>query len=310
VALAAVAGFFFSGSAAAQGTVILSGASGNSCSYTSMSVQPNGSVSVNCNAGTTPPVDPLLPGSFSLSGPSALSVNAVGTFSVIRSGGTAGDANLGWAASGGCLPAGGVVTFPNGNTNAQTITVTAPAAAGQCVIAIGGPSVGTLGTPPMLNVAIQSGPLPGDPGCTATPPPPDVLDFDLKLSGADVQRMSSGRIASAVLPVVGRASGQVVLGETTTSPRSAVVEISINKCRGVIDTTVAACYLRTDNPTFATLTWLETPKWGASTDGIAAAYGLCKAYTDQKWYVNMRYTYQTCNYGTCGFVSQWNYGPY
>jgi hypothetical protein len=162
-----------------------------------------------------------------------------------------------------------------------------------------------------MSITVTAGAAPA-PGCTA--PPSDVLDFELKLSGADVQRMASGRIASAKLPpVVSRASGQVVLGETTTSPRAAVVEISIGKCRGVIDSSPAAgaCYLKTDNPTFTTLTWLEYAKWGASTDSVAAAYSICKAYTaDGTFYVNMRYTYSLCNYGTCGFVSQWNYGAW
>jgi hypothetical protein len=271
-----------------------------------MSIQPNGSVSVSCT-GTPGNTDP---GVFTLSGPASLGVGQSGTLVVTRSSGNYGDASINWAASGGCSPAGGSVSFPNGGTTSATISVTAPATPSTCIFNIGGQTVGTLGQPAAIAVTVVTAvqPQPTDPNCPV--PPNDVVDFDLKLSGADVQRMSSGRIASAVLPAVGRASGQVVLGETTTSPRSAVVEISINKCRGVIDTTVAACYLRTDNPTFATLTWLETPKWGASTDGIAAAYGLCQAYTDKKWYVNMRYTYQSCNYGTCGFVSQWNYGPY
>jgi hypothetical protein len=53
--------------------------------------------------------------------------------------------------------------------------------------------------------------------------------------------------------------------------------------------------------------------WGDSTDTIAAAYNLCKAYTTNgPYYANMRYTYAPtdCAYGTCGFVTQWNYGTF
>jgi hypothetical protein len=221
-----------------------------------------------------------------------------------------------YSISGGCSPASGVFWIGQVRPS-EGFQIMAPSTAGTCTVTILSPTVGTIGSPGSVTIPVTTSATttpPVQPGCPT--PPNDVLDFELKLSGADVQRMASGRIASAKLPpVVSRASGQVVLGETTTSPRAAIVEISISKCRGVIDTSPpagnTACYLRTDNPTFTTLSWLEQPKWGASTDSVAAAYSICKAYTtDGTFYVNMRYTYSVCNYGTCGFVSQWNYGAW
>jgi hypothetical protein len=298
--------------------VTLTGATGNTCSYSSMAIQPNGSVSVTCQGGSTtpppPPPPPVAgPGVFDISGPSSMVVGTTANFTVTRSNGNTGDAGLGWAVTTGCSPSGGVVNFTNGGPTTATITITAPATPGSCTVYIGGPSIGALGTTAAALVTINTGggstpQQPQDPTCPAVPA--DVQDFDLKLSGADVQRMPSGRIASAVLPVTGHASGQVVIGETTTSPRAATVEISINRCHGVIDTGAGGCYLRTDNPSFATLTWIEQAKWGTGTDDVIRSYGLCKAFPDQKMYVNMRYSYSQCNYGTCGFVSQWNYGPY
>jgi hypothetical protein len=150
-------------------------------------------------------------------------------------------------------------------------------------------------------------------GCPA--PPSDMQLFALTLSGADRVNMPSGRIGSMVLPVMETrgGSGRLILAETTLSPRAGTVEISIGKCPGVIDTTAGACYLSSTNITFMKMDWLEVPIWGANTDTIAAAYGLCKAYaSDGAHYVNMRYSYAPadCTYGTCGFVGQWNYGPY
>jgi hypothetical protein len=133
--------------------------------------------------------------------------------------------------------------------------------------------------------------------------------------------MPSGTIGAARLPVLPdwAASGQVIVAETTSSPRAAVIEVSITKCRGVIDTTGGACYLRSTNGSLTNATWLQrTPSYGSWTDSnaatLAAQSGLCMAYASTgSFYVNMRYTYdggQNCTLGVCGFVSQWNYGSW
>lgn len=313
VALATVAGFF-ANEVSAQAVTLSTGAS---CTYSSMSVQPNGSVSVTCSGSPPPPpppnpIDSTQTGYFGIGGPASMPTGTSSKFNVTRNAGTAGDAIITYVVTGGCTASGAPLSFPNGGTTSQMITVTAPGTVGSCTVSLNPPAGnGQLGTPSSMSVTITQGTGTQQAGCPAAPN--NVLDFELKLSGADVQRMESGRIASAVLPIIGiRASGQVVLGEATTSPRgAAVVEISISRCRGEINTNGGSCYLRTDNPTFTTMTWLENAKWGASTDGIAATYNLCKAYTtDGTFYVNMRYTYSQCNYGTCGFVSQWNYGAW
>lgn len=319
VAFAAVAGFMVAGHAAAQ-SITLTGATTNTCAFSTMNVQPNGNISVACTNAPPPPPPTPGPGTFSLSGPSALAFSASATYTVTRSGGNTGNSTISYSMQGGCTISTSSLFFPDQGLTSNTFTVTAPASTATCVVAMYPPAgAGSLGSPTRIDIAVSSAPPPPPPpppGCAA--PPPDVLDFDLKLSGADRLIMASGRIASAILPGVKTNggvsnSGQIVFGESTISPRAATVEISVTKCRGVIDTNAGFCYLRSPNPTFLKREWIETPIWGASTDSVAQAYELCKAYlTDGPFYVNVRYTYSPgdCQYGNCGFVEQWNYATY
>jgi hypothetical protein len=153
------------------------------------------------------------------------------------------------------------------------------------------------------------------------PPPPapgPYTPIELKHSGADILRMHSGQIASAVLPSINRAdtnSGQVIFGESTVAPRNAIIEIAISRTQGLIDPNSGDFYSRTENASFMKKEWLERPvtSWGARNDEIAAVYHLAKAYLDQgPWYVNVRYTYAPgdCQFAPCGFVNQWNYGGF
>lgn len=81
----------------------------------------------------------------------------------------------------------------------------------------------------------------------------------------------------------------------------------------MIDVSDKACYLKSSNPSFVKLDWIEEPIWGSRTDAIAAAYALCRAYASAgPHYVNVRYTYAAsdCRLGQCGFVNQWNFGGF
>src|SRR5688572_26558959 len=67
--------------AAAQGTATLVGASGTTCTYSQMTVQPNGNISISCNTNPTA-------ASFSFTGATTLAAGASGTYAITRSGGS------------------------------------------------------------------------------------------------------------------------------------------------------------------------------------------------------------------------------
>jgi hypothetical protein len=322
VALAAAASLAISLTVSAQSGNLLKRSTGETiCTYSQVNVTPLGGVTVTCD-GTTPVVQP---GSFTLSGPPAnLALASEGTMTITRSGGASGAATVSFTTSGGCGPLTGTVSFLDGATTGS-YPIRTPGFDTVCTSSIVSPSIGTLGAPSTVNVGVGAGIIPvvvvpvTQPGCPT--PPSDTLDFDLKLSGADRLIMASGRIASAVLPGVKANggtldSGKIIFGESTIAPRGGAVEISVTKCRGVIDPNPAngaACYLRSTNIAFTKMEWIERPIWGASTDGVVVSYNLCKAYlTDGRFYVNVRYSYSPsqCDWGNCGFVNQWNYATF
>lgn len=318
VALATVAGFAVSLPVLAQNNLLKKSSGETICTYTQMAVTPSGGIVVTCD-GVPPVEQPVNTGGvFTISGPSSLQVSTSAQVTINRTSGTVGDTALEYTVTGGCTASALAVGFPNGHP-ANGFQLTAPSTSGgSCVITLGNPDrVGVLGSPSILTVLISAVPVVQPPTNGCPTPPSDTLDYSVKLSGADILRMSSGRIASSVLPGVKdnggtTNSGQIVFGESTVAPRSATVEISINKCRGVIDQNAGFCYSSVSSASFMKISWIEKPVWGASTDSIANAYKLCRAYqTDGPYYINVRYTFGQggCLWGegTCGFVNQWNY---
>ena len=130
-----LSGFALAMPTAAQ-TVTLSGATGPSCTYTNMTVSPNGAVLVTCqNTNQQQAV-------FSLSGSGSMLVGATQTITVGRSGGPAEELSVAYLVTGaGCTTASpsGNLTFAQ-NGPAQNIVVTAAAAPGACTVAITPPS--------------------------------------------------------------------------------------------------------------------------------------------------------------------------
>lgn len=325
VALAAAAGLAVSLPVLAQSNALKKSTGETICTYSQLAVTPTGGIMVTCDSTTTspPPVVTNPPeGTFTISGPSSLGPNSAANFTLTRNNGSSGQAFLPWTVTGGCAPASGSMQFNSGGSIAGNISISTPSTNATCVVALGTPSIGVLGSPSSITVSVGGGststtlpPPTTQPGCPT--PPSDVLDFELKLSGADILRMGSGRIAAAVLPKISdtrsSGSGKVIFGESTIAPRAATVEVSITKCRGVIDTNGGTCYLRSTSVSFMKQEWIERALWGDSTDAVVASYGVCKAYqTDGTFYVNVRYTYspENCQWGECGLVNQWNYGSF
>jgi hypothetical protein len=241
---------------------------------------------------------------------------------ITRNLGNTGDATVYYSIAGGCSPANGEATFLNAGPQSKTFSMTAMSAAGTCTVTLTANSgAGAIGSPAALPVSISAAtsPLPSPPTGAGCPTPPnDVLDFDLKLSGADRLMMGSGRIAAAVLPIISATrnsfSGQIIFSEGTTTPRSGVIEISVNKCRGVIDQNGGLCYTSVANFSFMKLEWVEKAIWGARQQQLSDIYKTCNAFIENgPFYVNVRYTYSAadCTYGgPCGYTNQWNYAGY
>lgn len=128
-------------------------------------------------------------------------------------------------------------------------------------------------------------------------------------------RAYSGQITCMRLPATGIASGVVVLTETpaANSPSQGVVEISIGKTPGVIDTDYTNfCNFRAINGLNASVEWLAKPHKTINGDN-AKTYGLCWAGDPGvQYFVNLRWTYTETPYGPPpgGYSVQYNRGGY
>lgn len=322
VALAAVAGFFISTGTQAA-TVTLSGATGNSCTYSTMAVQPDGSFSVQCLASTTP-----TPGALSLSQPPASVVpGATVALSAFRSG-TSGAVSGTFTVSGaGCTNTSGTVSWADADANAKPISVAA-LVSGSCTIALSAPTGGaTLGTPSSVSFTVVQAtpsPTPGPTPSASCPAgysvPANLLEASLGGPGnVLLQMQGSNQVVSIPLPDAqpGYATGQIAFGESAGgayTPQPVTINITISKCKGYIDTdTSNRCNLVNTNGNYNAITWFAQP-YSIITDAASANdRGYCWApKSDGPWYVNARWTYSSCAFGAaaCGFAIQQNYGPY
>jgi hypothetical protein len=173
--------------------------------------------------------------------------------------------------------------------------------------------VGALGSPASVNVTVTTGVTQQPGGC---PTINDVQDSVLIFSGLNMLRMTSGSVSALPLPNVspGRNSGSVLLGETTISPDPVTIEMTISKCKGQIDATSSApiapgCYVRSQQRNFNKIDWIAKPMSNI-TQETADRRGWCYSLESEGVrYVNVRYTYASCQYAPCGFAIQSGDGP-
>ncbi len=102
----------------------------------------------------------------------------------------------------------------------------------------------------------------------------------------------------------------VLFGENSSSPQPVTLEITISKCPGVIGTDYASfCSLVSDNGHFNSLTAVTAP---TMSEAQAASLGLCWAIDPTQYYVNARWTYDTCGGSNpvCGFSLQYQGGAW
>ena len=143
---------------------------------------------------------------------------------------------------------------------------------------------------------------------------------DLEFGPVDQLRMKSGQIA--VYTVVaqpanppGFSSVKFTQGQQPNTPAGQITEFSVSRCPGVIQTAVPNCYVRSNfvNQNDITI-WTKTkPEWGwVDQASIPAGYGCMADSSQGTMYVNVRWTYPTCNWGenACGSSMQWAVGAW
>ena len=316
--------------------------------YTGIQVQPSGGIAITGCSGTVvqpPPTGAAAPdGTFTVNGASQIdaSKTAYLWYSVSRSGslgGSSSAASITMTATGGCSVPPSAMQFAAGSGDTyQAFTVVAPTdSTGKiynttCTITIQqqNPAL-TLGNGGTGSIQVQvingTGTAPGSgggtvAGCPAIPVDA-VANFPIHFGGNDLNWLNSGQIGYAPLPTFaswggGGASAKLITGITTGS-LDGTVEMSINKCPGVIDTTGAYkggatggnCYKKiTVDASLHWLTWFEAPGINPSaTDAEANQFGICEAYASNgPWYVNVRYN--TTSGARADYLWQYNWDSY
>lgn len=343
LAFAAVAGLAitsFSQQAAAA-VITLTNASGNSCSYSSMSVAPDGSFNVQCSGGpptNPPPSTTGVAGTFSFVSATGTTGGVIGSnyqFPVSRTGGTTGQVDMYYTVGGaGCVNGVGSLSFPDGSSASQSAQVMVIANSAQCTITLGTPttsssnvtSAPTLGGASVMTLTVPAANTPPPTGNTPTPPPgcpavpTDLVTLNLGGIGNPLFAMThSGQTVSLSLPAVqsGYSSGSIVFSESAGgayTPNPVTLDISINKCPGVIDTDQTnSCNYHSTNGNYNAITWFGKAYQSIVSAAQANPRGLCWAGdAGTQYYVNARWTYQSCAFGAqvCGFAVQQNIGPY
>jgi len=322
---------------AASQTVTLSGATGNTCTYSQMTVSPNGQIMVTCSGGSGP-VAPT-GATFSVSMTTDTGTTAAGSTgkaAIRRTGGTEATLLARWTYSGtGC--AAGTSDMIGLEDGVQWNDAFTLGASGTCTITVTAPA-GHTGSSASLTVGAASNPNPnpnpnpapaGPAGCPApaanylyqTMNKWKTLNGEPATSWSDVDqlRMASGQVATydAIAPpkpwiTVALAFTQ---GQQAAMPSGySKTEMSVSKCPGVIDTSVPQCYHSSGSSTSNMIKIYRAPvvATGWNSQELIGTRGCYAPDTDasgqpQKWYVNVRWTYTSCAYSNgCGFSMQWS----
>lgn len=332
--LAATVLLFATGPSVAS-QIVLQGVTGNSCTYSTISVDAAGSMTVICSSG--PLAGPA--GTFSItSNGTTLPWNYVSTttFTITRSNGSTGGVTVNFTRSGGCgpLPLQDTANFANGVTSVS-VPVRTPNNSTTCQFTLTAVTAtdNTASSPPMLG----SGTVATVPVSSATvagcPVASNAVPIQINPLGVDHLTLNSGTIGYMPLPTnvssvlgAGVKAAKFNFSDATNSPTSGTREVWISHCPGSFDASVdtsltdanpGRCYISdTDVGAQLSLNWFEAPGViPAVTDSTANAYGICEAYaTNGPWYVNVRWTYQdaSCPWGIgqCGYVGQWGYSGF
>jgi hypothetical protein len=129
------------------------------------------------------------------------------------------------------------------------------------------------------------------------------------------QMQASGRTVAIPLPtILNYKSVQISFGESSgaATPSPVRLQVSINRCPGLIETAPNACNLDTTNGSFNAMKSVSLA-YSILTDAtVASKYGYCWTADGGQYYINARWTYASCAFGAqvCGFAIQYNKGPF
>lgn len=325
VLIGVAAGFATATSVVAQGTVTLSGSSGNSCSYSAMTIAPNGNVTVTCQGGGGPPPPPPGQAYFTISGPASLTPStaySAGQFKVSRTdtNGPADSVAFGYTVTGnGCqFRSRGPywLSPPNGSKPSETLDIQSEAS-GSCTITLTIQEGHTGSSPHQMTVA--GSPVPA--GCPAVDPN-IATERPSSYGPVDHLRMDSGKIAYYKVIAPPNPAASVVVdftqGQQPATPAGMVTEYSVSLCPGTMDKHPATqCYYRSTNIDFNKIVIYTAglPQWNwidQTSIGDRGCYApaLTSAGQSQQFYVNVRWTYPSCPWGSgyCGTALQWGIG--
>ena len=332
MAIAAIA-FTASDTLAAGNTVKLNGGNKNDeCTFSSMSITPDGGVTVQCSGTSQPPPDPnpidnTIPGVFVMASATMnASPGSTAQVTVTRTLGGLPFTLYYWYTGPGCgWSHVGAVNFLGGALSA-TIPALVGASGTTCTVNLGQPaapaSLGsqTTTTISVTGTVINNPPPVTNPNCpTGYAPPQDALAASFAgLGNPLLQMQASGQVVSIPLPSM-TSSGQVTFGESAGgayTPQPVTLEVSVNKCPGLIETDYAnRCNIRSTNGNYNSITWLAKAyqgRGGTIDASTASQNGLCWGGDPTQYYINARWSYASCAFGAqvCGFAIQYNLGGY
>lgn len=306
----AVLALAFAGTAPAA-QIVLSGQSQlGSCTFSGqLTVNPDGSLTVTCSGGSTSGAV------FALLAPAQLNINTAGNTqtTVSRSGGTGlGTLSVNYSVSGtGCANTAGSLSFAEGDSTPKSISLSTAGVPGACVVAITPPS-GSIASPSSASISVVD-PNAGGGGGTCATSDPNALAVNVRFNNWLGQTQLSGLIGYTTVPVPLQTSKASVMYDQsigTTTASAMRTEISVSKCPGVIDNSVPQCYLSSDNTLDNRLTIYTRPVFSWNSQAALGSRGCWAPASEGPWYLNYRWTYSGCAYGSCGFVMQWFNGPY
>ena len=132
-------------------------------------------------------------------------------------------------------------------------------------------------------------------------------------SGVDQLRMDSGTIAYYRVPAAPNPAQSVLIyltqGQQPNLPAGFVTEMSVSPCPGVISNPGNACYRTSvfaNNNSMGIYT-APVPAYGWTDQASIGDRGCFAPVGNQAYYVNVRWTYPTCPWGSgsCGTSMQW-----
>jgi hypothetical protein len=322
-ALAAALGIVAIADAQAQSAVRLnSGSTSAECTYATMSVAPNGTVTVSCsgtiatNAGgtTTPPPtnNPPAATSFTLSsagGSLTAGSSPSPALQIVRNGDTAGAYIVGYNVDGdACVNKGNYsVSFADGNATPKDVTQVQMATSGsRCTVTLGysrlpaGTYAVVNGTPNSASYTLgttnTNNPPPASPdGCPATPSNMQAETWQPIGQHNYWMTPMNGTIVSVALPTSGLPTIMPSFAWTPSarsySPDSGFVRYSVTKCPGqILDSQpMSACNGR-EGVTYFSRQWITTNNHTYYTQARSELLGICWAPAQEgQWYLNFRY---------------------